>query len=119
MHSDFKHGYQREGTNWISLGSLRNAGVLSVGSLHVCLGALHVSAVVKGILVRRIQEAIQLCTTSEGKMHCTGTLSKYSRSTASRRAANIIRGGVGIGLGCVSWGRRGSEGILTGAFCNF
>ena len=28
-------------------------------------------------------------------MHCTaGTLSKYSRSTASRRAANIIRGGV-------------------------
>ena len=50
------------GVNQISFESLRNAGVLSVGSLHVCLGALRVSAVVKGILVRRIQEAIQLCT---------------------------------------------------------
>ena len=63
MCTQISQAWVLEGKNRISFESLRNAGVLSVGSLHVCLGALHVSAVVKGILVRRIQEASQLCTT--------------------------------------------------------
>ena len=46
-------------------------------------------------------------------MHCTGTPSKYSRSTASRRAANIIRGGVGLGWGAYHGEGGEVEGILT------
>ena len=46
-------------------------------------------------------------------MHCTGTPDKYSRSTASRRAANIIRGGVGLGWGAYHGEGGEGEGILT------
>ena len=41
----------REGRIGINLACLRNVGVLSVGSLHVWGGALHVAAVVREILV--------------------------------------------------------------------
>ena len=46
----------REEEGWISdnFESLRNVGVLSEGSLHVCGGALHITAVVRGILARAI-----------------------------------------------------------------
>ena len=63
MCTQISHAWLLDRKNRISFESLRNAGVLSVGSLHVCPGALRVSAAVRGILVRRIQEASQLCTT--------------------------------------------------------
>ena len=47
----------REGRIGINLACLRNVGVLSVGSLHVWEGALHVTAVVREILVHRIAES--------------------------------------------------------------
>ena len=46
-------------------------------------------------------------------MHCTGTPSKYSRSTASRRAANIIRGGVRLSWAAYHGEGGEGEGILT------
>ena len=47
----------REGGIGINLAYLRNVGVLSVGSLHVWGGALHVTALVKPILLHRIAES--------------------------------------------------------------
>ena len=49
-------GHREEEEGWISdnFESLRNVGVLYEGSLHVCGGAWHITAVVRGILARAI-----------------------------------------------------------------
>ena len=91
----------REGRIGINLACLRNVGVLSVGSLHVWGGALHVTAVVREILVHRIAESNSVqCNTEKHSVTHSITLAVRSRggaSPASRHAANIIKQGWDLG----------------------
>ena len=67
-------GHREEEEGWISdnFESLRNVGVLSEGSLHVCGGALHITAVVQVQYSTSTAVQVQVGVLSEGSLHVCG-----------------------------------------------
>ena len=71
-------GHREKEEGWISdnFESLRNVGVLSEGSLHVCGGALHITAVVQvqysTSTAVQVQVQVQVGVLSEGSLHVCG-----------------------------------------------